>query len=100
MNRKTISRYALVALACAACCSAQTVADTSGPVAAARYIAQLFVAMLTFIAVIGLVWHCIQALLGDHDRVHKIANWAIWSGVGFSAYYVVTQLRGVSLVQF
>lgn len=100
MNRKTISRYALLALACAACCSAQGVADSSGPVAALRFIAQMLLAMFTFVCVVGLIWHCVQALLGDHDRFHRIAAWALFSGLGFGAYWIVTQLRAASITPF
>lgn len=100
MNPKMISRYALLALTCAACGSAQTVVDSSGPVAAMRFIAQMLLAMFTFVAVVGLVWHCVQALLGDHDRFHRIAAWALFSGLGFGAYWVVIQLRTASIATF
>lgn len=82
-------------------CAAQSIgaADNSGPALVLKWIAQIILACFFWGSVIGLIWKCIQSMM-DRSHLAEIVPWALFSGLGFAAYFIVSQMRTLAVASF
>lgn len=98
MNKKLLCQSLALLLLTAALCNAQAVGG-GGPVEALKAIARILLGCVTWIGVIGLIWHCI-GMLFDREHFGGIVKWAIGTGIAFGAYYLVGLVSASSLATF
>jgi hypothetical protein len=102
MNRKNWFRFIALFGCCAVLGYSQAVGTGASPGAesALRFFAKVLLGAFGWGSLIALIWHCYEWAL-DHSRgLAQIAKWAVCSGIGFGAYYIVSQLQAASIAQF
>lgn len=108
MNKRQIKVvlqcFALLALT-AAVANAQGQLGTNaapGIEAALKWVARMLLGAFGWISLIMLIWHCIEwtADRGGGQHLASMGRWAIFSGLGFAAYFVVSQLQTAAIAPF